>query len=481
MTHTASLHPSNNVAVNLFRAWLRAVGIPFRDSSTPDADFTLTATSGESLTVCVGREHVPDGALSVPRKAMTGKRISAALEAFWAVTDAAGYPRRRPVDRGPELAPNKHGNPRKLHYRHEPFLVSVRHTELRSAPDPTPEQWALYEPVARRVAGTYWRNYRNALSRNGHDFEDVLAHTRCLTINFCARHEVPDDPRNPYRLKCYLLQRLFTDAAKVLLKKERSVLPDAETANICVYGRPEGEEGTEPEIEVVEFESSEARLERRLSALPHTDLVKGLRQAALRRDLGAAAKLAATRLQEHLDKCKVCKKKRGAECVPQVNQLSRVRSLVEAVEAGVRGAHELAVACRFTGKDGGRRQVAYHRQAAQALAMLDETGEALSPRGRTLLATRVGSVEERRVWMAAIVAHLPDYVWVFEAEVATRKEESAIRQRLSKQLQDLHGLTEETAYRRASGMMAWRGSVSNDAGVQEHGQVAGADALGVQE
>lgn len=466
----ASPHPSNAVATNLFRSWLTATKIPYSLGTVTGIDFVIQRADGGELPVAVDRPQVPEGAISVSRKAMTGKKVQDALAAFWAVTDAAGYPRRRPINRGSDPACNERGNPRKLHYRDEPFLVSIRHTEFRRAPDPTPEQWRTYEPVMRRVVNSFYREYRKPLIRNGMGIDDLMTYARCYLANFCSRHEVPGDPRNLHRCRLYINQRLFGgDGAGILLKKERSVLPDAETANIGVYGRPDADDTTDHAALIEVDEVGAARLERRLKTLPHRQLVNALRQAAGNRALGAAARVAQKRLAEHLSSCRNCKQKGAGEAVPHANRLDRILHLVSFVAAGVKDLNELGVACRLS-----RRHVNYYLQAAQAIGLLDEF-RTVSPRGLALLALTPGSAAERRALRQAVIAGLPEFTWFFDD---AKKTQAA----LTEYLVEHHQLTRETATRRASCLKAWRASLAGaeDAGVEEDVDAAGRDPARAQ-
>lgn len=248
----------NATAVNVLRSWLTAVGIRSSRSTVTGFDLAVRCQDGSELEVQVTKrqdETMPGAGIQVLAGDITGKKLQRALDAFWRVTDAAGYERQAPIDRGPEPAPNAQGNPRKLDYHDEPFLVTIRHTEFRRSPNPSSDCWRKYHKVLNQVVWNFLRMNVELCMRQGVEFDDVMSYARCCLVSFVARHEIPEDEvtchDNERKATSYLQQRLYLDTSSslrvILVKKERSVMPDPQTVAVGLFGNPRADIEISPE------------------------------------------------------------------------------------------------------------------------------------------------------------------------------------------------------------------------------------------
>lgn len=512
--------PRNATAVNILRSWLTAVGIKHKPSKLQGYDICVEGRAGGEVQVQVamgGEEKSKEAGVQVLARDITGKRASKKLDAFWSVTDAAGFERRQPVDRGAEPEANAKGNPRKLHYRDEFDLVAFRHTEFRWSPDPPADRWVRYKPTIEKVAWGFLKMNSRLAARHQFDIDDVLQYARVWVVNYCARYEVPNPLHNDNERKCYryLQQRFNNDLRALLLKKERSTIPDAETVSIALYGAPDSDpevawgwderRDSERDDEVdpdyvarhCELDVSTPQARRRsagkvlgelLSQLDHDQFVTTLRGAASSTSIDMTARKEASRLlRAHEAACEACggtaapvaevevveeaevvESKKSAKPgpttrkpeelqpdagrIPQANRLPMVRRLVEAVKNGRSTAADLAEACGFS-----TRQSGYYRQAATVLGFLDAEMQ-VTHAGKSLLKTDPCSDDETEMLRAAVyeAAELQPLLWFFSDNSKSVAELGAF-------LAANYGMADATALRRASGLNRWRQHLRHEA------------------
>jgi hypothetical protein len=331
-----TIQAPNATAVNVLRTWLRTVGVPVRASVVEGFDLTVVRADGSDLEVQVTKRLDPlvGQGLQVSASAITGKRFQAALAAFYSVTDAAGYDRVQPVDRGAEPALNTKGNPRKLHYKDEDFLVAIRHTEFRRSINPSDDRWTKYKAVMEKTSASFMRQNFELCARHGLTIDDVMQYARCYVVNFCTRYEIPEDQTtfcdNERKCYAYLRQQFCTAPTSslraILLKKQRSTMPDTETVGICLFGKPDADTEVSPDAEdetdydyigrhceldktstTARRKSAASKLASLLDALPHDQLVELLRGAADNASFDVTTRREAMRqLRLHLGKCESC-------------------------------------------------------------------------------------------------------------------------------------------------------------------------------
>ncbi len=135
--------------------------------------------------------------------------------------------------------------------------------------------------------------------------------------------------------------------------------------------------------------------------------------------------------------------------VPQADRLENVRQLAMALRDGIHNAPALLELLAVD-----ERHFNYYRRAAEILDLLqpaEDGAMSLTERGRELVATAEGSVEERRVFAAAIrsARALRPFTSFFDGEELPL---STVAERLA----TLTGLSRSTAERRARTLLQWR-------------------------
>lgn len=491
--------PRNRTAINVLQSWLTAIGATHSPSKVKGCDISVDKREGGSVEVQValGEEvEKVEGAVRVLAGEITDKSPQKKMDAFWRVTDAAGYDRKRPVDRGPDPELNERGNPKKLHYRDEFDLVAFRHTELRWSPDPDDKKWKQYKPTVEKVSWGFYKMNSRLCERFLLSSEDLMQYAYVWLVNYCARYEVPNPIHFDNERKCYryLQQRFNNDLRELLLKKLRSTTPDAETVSIALYGKPDAdpEVSPDPEAEDVDEDyvarhceldtssedarrrSAASKLKELLDELPHDQLVDTLQRAAGNESLDWTARKEAVRwMKAHEKTCAECnpeatakpekqvkakpqskkpsapppppkpESKDGAR-IPQANRLDMVRRLVDCVRMGKTDAHELSEACGFS-----TRQAGYYRHAAEVLGFI--SGDAVTRSGSMLLKTLACSDEETAALREAIMnaEELRQVAWFFREGDRETSELAAF-------MVTTFGMAEATAKRRAAGLSCWR-------------------------
>lgn len=527
-----AIQARNATAVNILRAWLGAVDITHRPSEKPGCDLTVTGQDGTELEVQVLLPGDPpaDGAIHVKARDFTGKRAERALEAFYAVTDAAGYPRQEPLDRGAGPAKNEQGNPRKLHYRDDDFLVAVRHTEFRRSPNPPAERLKFYKSTMEKTAWRFFNLNYGLCVRNSLGVDDLLQYASCWVVNFIARYETQVEVHHDNERKCYryLQQRFNTDLKGVLLKKERSALPDAQTVSIGLYGRPDidGEVSPDPsdvyvraldggsdsidDMEPLDLKylerhqeldlrtpetrqaSAAAKLQELLGSLPHERLVEVLRETVENRafDIGTQRE-AARQLRIHVQGCDraecvairpVPTKRFAIGMIPQANRLGVLRLLVQhCKDTGESDLSSLSEVCGFSVHETG-----YYRQGAVVLNLMEEDGT-VTDLGRELLLTDPMSEEERAVFRDAIetAPGVSETFWFFEDDSKTVDDlVRFITKRFEgRKFEDQKKgpPAESTIKRRAGVLKMWRAYLAGNFRIKKEEQAAGTDPLSAAE
>ncbi len=271
----------NAVSVCILKTWLRNAGIEVLVGE-PGADLVVTTVTKDKLKVVVrdsgeANDYGESGVLNIRAKSFTTRRIDDAINDFYRVQMAAGYLPVKPPFRDGGLQVAVNGNAMKAHYKNEDFLVSVRHQEFRRAPNPPDSVWKQYDSVMKEAV---WAFMHMAMGRNtvydicarhGLDMGDLLTYARVYVCNFTSRYETDKPVNSDNERLCYkyIKQRLRNDFLPVLLKKERSVLPDSQTVQVALLGTVSDMAGTQHEV--VDPESLSPRRASAHYVSPSTD------------------------------------------------------------------------------------------------------------------------------------------------------------------------------------------------------------------
>ena len=136
-------------------------------------------------------------------------------------------------------------------------------------------------------------------------------------------------------------------------------------------------------------------------------------------------------------------------CVPQADDLDKVRAVVDAVAAGARDSAEIASRTGFS-----TRHVEYRVRAAALLGLVRQgsVGMEVSPAGAALLRTRITSERERLLLLRAI----DDSATLKSLAPDLNDEPPPSLEVLAERIEVATGLARSTAQRRASTLLTWR-------------------------
>lgn len=367
MTKPAKPAKNHKHALAQVRSWLRAVNIPFM-CAEDGVDLLVEGRNSEVVAVSItesGEVVSNDSYVTVPADQILHKNVDIALASFFSITSAAGYGNVRPIDRGPE--PNT-----KLMLKEDPELVAMRHTEFRRAPDPKPAMFKQYHALMAKACWRFIRMNPDLCARHGVEHDDLMTYARVFLVNFLGHFEVPNPTNNDNeRLFTNYMHQRFAEVFKMTQKKERSCIPDAETAQIALVGQivdtprfllnksaSKSDESNLSSVDIAdprnylfeekidtdfinrhnelgEFKSDFIRrrratavLEKHLASMPHDQMVEALVEAKQNENFSFDARREARlRLDDHVKVCATC---------AQAAELSPVTGLEEDEEvAGV--------------------------------------------------------------------------------------------------------------------------------------------------
>lgn len=280
---------SRDTAVITLRSWLNAVKIPNKKSKTRGCDVTVTAKDGTFLEVVVqlGRElrDAPAGAVVVRAEELRCARLSEthlsnrgrtplqiAFDAFHAITEKAGYGKPAPFQRGNE--PD-----RMFSWEEDGFLVPLRHTEFRRAPNPSPAKYAQYKDILDRAAYMFYRANERLCERQVTSHEDVTTFAYFCLVGFCAHYERPEPvgDENERLLTAYLKQRLAELRKTWLTKFLAQVDEDGPALMVFSYGDDPSSHRAEVEdyIQTVDDQDDTTVPHYGVRGLRHSDMELG--------------------------------------------------------------------------------------------------------------------------------------------------------------------------------------------------------------
>jgi hypothetical protein len=300
--------PRNAGAVNVTRSWLNAVGIQADDSAEPGCDLVILNAAGELLHIAIVNsltDELPDidDLLVVLAEEIGHYTTSKAVEAFHVITEVAGYGRPIPVDRG--VAPS-----RKEIYGNDFFLQAARHREFRSAPDLPTTKRAEYAPIITRCSRAFFGKNARLCLAHSYQVDDLISYAWIWAHLYAHRYEVHKPTHkngdDNARLLTAFLKHRFLEFKTLLLKQGKNVLPDADVAQIAMFGRvfdendtierysvdprktledgiqrAEEEDDTEDEDVAARRRRAAAKvLKANLAALPHEEMVARLKRIA---------------------------------------------------------------------------------------------------------------------------------------------------------------------------------------------------------
>ena len=321
---------------------LEAVGIPHKYQNGTDT--FQVKSKNESLTVVVKviieKSDVPGtGRVEVLAGEITSPHVPTAMAAFHLITEAAGYGKPLPFNRGDE-APVVYGRSTNRPYGDSPDLVVFRHRLFRRVPNPTPEAMAKMDSVIMTCCRFFHQNNRELCQRIGFEVSDLKTYAQVWATIFWSRARVlnPKGDENERRLYGYLRQRFAEFYKQMVGARSRSVLQDSQSVAIALGVEficdtdghhdnmgsvtkkavtiPVQEDDLEyrerhTELDVTSVtkrrNSARALLDKSLAAMPHENLVAALTEASQSYSVCTDTRREARkRLDAHRNSCSLC-------------------------------------------------------------------------------------------------------------------------------------------------------------------------------
>lgn len=278
-------------AVTVLAGWLEAAAVPF-EMAAP----TSLLIKGKSESFQIEIDDANAGEL-------TGS-LDRAMPAFWLVTERAGYGRPEVVQRGEA--------PKGVRYKDDPEMVAMRHREFRQVANLPAHVYenTHYKKIITWYCTKFYRANLYLCQASGYEVEDIKTYAWLYLTNFYGRWRHLDRETfgeagygNGKMFCSYLQQRLYSDLKPLLVRKARSIVIDAETAELGtgVEFMTQYEDGDERPVHVAVAVVPELDLEALFEDLGHDEAV-GKLLAAIEDGLAGASR----RLADHRADCVDC-------------------------------------------------------------------------------------------------------------------------------------------------------------------------------
>lgn len=283
-------------AISLLRTWLDACNIPYSQAK-------------ESLSIQKA-DGTPHTAVFNPGAVMSTD-MDVAMGEFHKITTETGYGTPQPVNRG--------AAPAKKRVFGDNLLARWRHSEMRTVPNASPEELAIYRPVARREANTFYGRNKYVCSLMGYDLDVAFADALIWTNTFLGRYRIRNDAdpaqaetENKKLLTNYLRQR-FVEVRAGLDREQRNVMPDtAAFIDNEDMGEAPSDEWRE-EHDQIGFKSPALRrtkvrelLEAGFARMGHDDMVSALTRTSAEHPCIDTRHAATRYLKQHVQSCASC-------------------------------------------------------------------------------------------------------------------------------------------------------------------------------
>jgi hypothetical protein len=334
-------------------SWSDACGIQWKQSQS-GSDLLLMDTLGRPHDLVIEPTATETATFTNPvlravASDMTSDERDVAFGAFHKLTDALGYGKPIPVDRGAE--PDK-----KLCYKDEMELVALCHNLLRMSPNLAPEKIAPYAQVIDNCTRFYANKFKRFFDLFGYKQSDLATYSYMWFLIWHHHYRKLFAPvvENKKLLTRYIQQR-FINFGGTVQSKADGCFPEGESVTVAFYeeslGKPpvkraatstrEGATGpvlpfaTEHEYnkpvdaaddeeyqrthnlldkrsETKRRKSAAAMLADLLSQLPHDRLVSVLTETEANGSFEYDARMEARRqLRKHQESCSVCKENKN--------------------------------------------------------------------------------------------------------------------------------------------------------------------------
>lgn len=190
-------------ATHMMKSWLRSMGIPFAAEGSNIVVNGVPVTFGKP-----GKNF--DGIAFKPSD-ITSPDPKVVFETLHKVTEAAGFGRPMPVDRGEMRSEN-------VTYHDHYEDIYLRHRHLYRTPNPAPEDVAKYRHVVRRAAEKAFFRFNLIATSVGFEVDD-LYNIGLLHLGVFLHHYAYEDDEKNFRICSAFLRQRFEEWAGTTAKK----------------------------------------------------------------------------------------------------------------------------------------------------------------------------------------------------------------------------------------------------------------------
>lgn len=239
---------------HVLKSYLDSMGIPYASAS----DLVIVSKSSAPIRVSFideGFNEVVDDTVKMKSTSLLSNDVDEILQTLHVLTEAAGYGKPNPLDRGTKSA-------QRISYHDDYESVYLRHQLFRRTPNPTASRLAMVEelmPIVRRTAAKAQFQFRTPLNSMGFHLEDLVSIGRMHTIAFLHHYAYSVEQVDNIKLLTEYLNQRFAELAKVTYKKAASAT--------CMPGNAVHRAGaTHPELHSTDHEDVFDRYVNWLSA-----------------------------------------------------------------------------------------------------------------------------------------------------------------------------------------------------------------------
>jgi hypothetical protein len=199
--------------VHILGSYLSACRLKYADGSKK-GEVQVVNKKGDGIVVAtVYKDNsVLNGGIAIKAEDITSYDFNVALSAFWSVTEAAGYGRPLPVDRGP--APTG-----RVRYTTHFEDVYLRHTILRRSPNRSEADLEPYMPTMRSAARRAFYHWNSVFRPMGFDVEDLQNIGVAYLLEFMHNYAYSKVAEDRIKLLNTFLNQRFGECAKICYKK----------------------------------------------------------------------------------------------------------------------------------------------------------------------------------------------------------------------------------------------------------------------
>ncbi|WNM70287.1 hypothetical protein [Myxococcus phage Mx1] len=199
---------------HILKSYLVAVGLEVAPGSS-DSAFAVTGKNGTLTVAVVDANEQAEADVCVAAEEATSFKADTALQALWSVTEAAGYGRPVPVNRGER--PNG-----RISY-HENFEdVYLRHGLFRRSPNRTAAELEPYMKIVKGCSRKAYYKFFRTFGPMGYTVEDLESVSMVHTISFLHNYAVSTDQNENMALLAEFLSQRLGEFAKLTSKKAQN-------------------------------------------------------------------------------------------------------------------------------------------------------------------------------------------------------------------------------------------------------------------